>query len=150
MSSGWTTETALAHLSAMIVENEKRTAQEFRSQEKAVAAALASSSEALRIAQAANDKRLDAMNEFREQLSDQAGTLLPRAEYVVQHAALIDRMDSGLADLDRQVGQLREEMRESIGRHAGTRTSVATIIAIAAGIIAATGVIVAVVEAVSR
>lgn len=43
-------------------------------------------------AAAAVDKRLDGMNEFRDQLRDQASTFLPRTEYQVHHEALMDRV----------------------------------------------------------
>lgn len=34
-----------------------------------------------------------SQNEFRGALSDQTNTLLPRSEYVIQHKAIIDRVD---------------------------------------------------------
>lgn len=47
---------------------------------------------ALDKASVAVDRRLEGMNEFREQLTNQATTFLPRNEYQVQHDALIDRV----------------------------------------------------------
>jgi hypothetical protein len=64
---------------------------------------------ALSKAEAAVDKRLEGMNEFRRQLSDQAHTFLPRQEYQLRHEALIKRID----DL---TGLLTSHMAETQGR----------------------------------
>ena len=39
------------------------------------------------------EKRLDSMNEFREQLRDQAGTFITRSEYEIAHKSLSDKID---------------------------------------------------------
>ncbi len=64
----------------------------FTAQEKAVSAALQSADRAVNKAELAAEKRFEAGNEFRESLSDQSKTLLPRAEYQVQHTALAERL----------------------------------------------------------
>lgn len=55
--------------------------------------ALASSDKASAKADAAMEKRFDSVNEFRQTLSDQTQTFLPRAEYTARHSALIDKVD---------------------------------------------------------
>ena len=54
----------------------------------AVQAALASAREAVNKAEAANEKRFAAVNEFRQTLSDQAATFPTRTEVAAQHAAI--------------------------------------------------------------
>lgn len=49
--------------------------------------------QAVIVATAANEKRLDAVNEFRAQLNDQALSFLTRNEYAPQHQALAKRID---------------------------------------------------------
>ncbi len=39
------------------------------------------------------EKRLDSMNEFRDQLRDQASLFLPRTEYQARHDDLQDRIE---------------------------------------------------------
>lgn len=45
------------------------------------------------IANTANEKRLDAVNEFRAQLSDQTRSFLTRNEFIAQHESLSKRVD---------------------------------------------------------
>ncbi len=65
--------------------------------ERTAQAGLTAAREASDKAEKAADKRFESVNEFRGQLADQAATLIGRAEYVVQHSALDDKVDS-LAD----------------------------------------------------
>jgi hypothetical protein len=64
----------------------------FKAAEQAVSVALANAEKATAKAEAAADRRLEGMNEFREALSDQTKTLLSRAEYNPAHEALLDRI----------------------------------------------------------
>lgn len=63
----------------MLDEVDKRYQQRFVEQEKAILTALA-----------ANDRRLDGMNEFRDTLKDQAATFIPRSEYDARENARTD------------------------------------------------------------
>ena len=40
------------------------------------------------------DKRLEAMNEFRQALADQGASMITRNEYIVQHKALDDKIEN--------------------------------------------------------
>jgi hypothetical protein len=66
----------------------------FDAADKAVQAALQAAKEASDKAEKAADKRFESVNEFRGQLSDQAATMISRAEYAVQYKALNDKIDS--------------------------------------------------------
>ncbi len=46
----------------------------------------------LRLSRESLDKRLESMNEFREQMSDQQKSYLPRAEYYARHETLEKRI----------------------------------------------------------
>ena len=52
----------------------------FEAQQKAVESALAAADRAVQKAEVAADKRFDSVNEFRNTLSDQTRTLIPRTE----------------------------------------------------------------------
>lgn len=96
--TGLTTETLYALVSAQVDSvkalmeaNDLRYSQRFDAQQKAlqdalvgakenVAAALAAAKEAVVKAEMAADKRFESVNEFRQTLSDQATTFMPRME----------------------------------------------------------------------
>lgn len=69
MSSEWTVDTLKAHHD-----------QRFADQDKAVTAALQAAKEATTKAERAAERRFESVNEFRQQLSDQAAHFMPRAE----------------------------------------------------------------------
>lgn len=58
--------------------------------------------EAVTKAEVASEKRLDSVNEFRAQLSDQAATFLTRREYEGAHKAALD----SVAELRRQITEM--------------------------------------------
>ncbi len=103
--SGWTTDTLRAHLMHIIDERDRRYEQRYgqqeanlstamTAQEKAVQAALASSEKAVTKAEIAAEKRFDAVNEFRGQLSDQARDFMPRNEAELLVKALAEKIDT--------------------------------------------------------
>ena len=102
---GWTTETALVHLAAMIEALDRRNEQRFVDLEKTVESSLESARAAVSKAEAAQDKRMDSMNEFRGQLADQTATLLTRTEYDVAHSGLVERISDVSSRLARIEGR---------------------------------------------
>lgn len=66
--------------------------QRFDSSDKAINAALAAAKEAVLKAEAASEKRFEAVNEFRASLSDQQRTLMPRVESELVVKNLADRL----------------------------------------------------------
>lgn len=82
------------------------------SQAEKVALALTASDKAVAKAELASDKRFEGVNEFREQLRDQAATLMPRSEAeqrIASTAAMLQdvnkRLDEMAARIDRNEGQ---------------------------------------------
>lgn len=92
--SGWTIDTFKEHVD-----------QRFLDQQKAVDAALTAADRATAKAEVASEKRFDAVNEFRAQLSDQANTFMPRNEAQVALGALADKLDLQAARLDKLEGR---------------------------------------------
>jgi len=80
-----TTETEIAVLQADLNRLEKLYDERFLAQEKAVLVALE-----------ANNKRLDAMNEFREALADQATQLISRSEAMAALQATTNHFETQL------------------------------------------------------
>lgn len=99
----WNVDTLKEHLEARLADADKRYENRFLAQEGAVAAALVAQEKAVNAAQsAANvavskaeiaaEKRLDAVNEFRGQLRDQAQQLATRTEVDQRFIAQAERM----------------------------------------------------------
>jgi hypothetical protein len=65
----------------------------FTAADKAIQVALSASKEASLKAESAAERRFEAVNEFRGQLSDQARTFLPRQEWEASRTALAERMN---------------------------------------------------------
>jgi hypothetical protein len=114
--SGWTIETALAHVIALLDANDKAYAQRFEASQKAIElgfaaqksavdAALAAQSAAVIKAELSADKRFESVNEFRNTLADQQRNLMPRSEVEVIERAMADK----IAALQKQVEGLMAE-----------------------------------------
>lgn len=95
-------------------ERDRRYAERFEAQEKAVGAALASAEKAVDKAERSNERRFEVANEFRGQLADQAATFMPRAE----------------ADL--RLSTLERSANANAGRSAGWVQLLAAVVALAA------------------
>lgn len=105
--SGWTTDTLKEHVN-----------KQFELRDRAILTALA-----------ANEKRLDAMNEFRQTLSDQAGLFMPRSEAEQRIGQVVDRLVV-----------VEHQLAESRGRSTGADATWAYIIG-ALGVLIALGAI---------
>jgi|SRR6185369_100757 len=68
------------HFEDLLEEADKRYQQRFNDTKIAVDAALAAAEKAVTKAEMAAEKRFESVNEFRNTLSDQQRTLMPRAE----------------------------------------------------------------------
>jgi len=61
---------------------------------ESISIAMSAADKATAKAETAMDKRLEGMNEFRNQMGDQQRTFLPRAEYNLGHTNVTDKMDN--------------------------------------------------------
>jgi hypothetical protein len=77
----------------------------FAAAERAVQTALLAAKEATNKAELAADKRFDAVNEFRAQLTDQAATFMPRKEADVVLSSLSERVSALTSRIDRSQGK---------------------------------------------
>ena len=138
--SAWTIDSLRYHLEQLASDLALRHEQRFEAQEKAVqvqlvaqekavAAALAAQKEAVNKSEASYDKRFDAVNEFRAQLSDQGRTFLPRNEADARFAAMAEKIDALQKSIDRSEGR-SAGIGLSAGALAGTLTGVLTLITI--------------------
>lgn len=121
VDNGRTHDPSLRELTAQIdgmvrlyEERDRRYEDRFKAADEKTALALTASKEAVSKAEAATEKRFDAVNEFRGTLSDQARLLLPRAEADSRLNAFSERID----EVKKEVAALRESRSEGSGRHA--------------------------------
>jgi vacuolar-type H+-ATPase subunit I/STV1 len=77
---------------------------QFADSKEAVTAALTATKEAINKADQANEKRFDAVNEFRSTLSDQQTKLMTRTEYESAHGAITEKIDGVTDRINRTEG----------------------------------------------
>ena len=126
-------------LEKMLNEREERTKERFIATDRSVSAALSASDKAVTKAELATEKRFEGVNEFRATLADQAAMLLPRAEYNVQHLALMDRTSAA----ERRIGTIEDK---GVGKSLG----LSLLGQIVLGIIATIAMMAVVIEAILR
>ena len=127
--AGWSIDTALDHVLALMAANDKRYEQRFEASQKAldaaltaqkeatqtaftaqkegISAALAAADRAVTKAELATEKRFESVNEFRGTLDNQQRTLIPRSEVEV----LIEGVNEKIAQLTKQADALAAERR---------------------------------------
>lgn len=102
---GWSLETALDYVLAVISGNDKRYEERFLASQKAleiglagtmreISVALAASKEAVLKAENATEKRFESVNEFRGTLDNQQRTLIPRSEVDVLIRSVTEKIGS--------------------------------------------------------
>jgi hypothetical protein len=171
--SGWTTDTLREHLTRQITDQRDAFRQQvddlrrmlderyatqtkaldkaFTAAEQAVTVALANAEKAADLARVAADKRFDSVNEFRETLSDQTATFLPRGEYDAAYKALADQITAGYERLAALELRLTSRLDRGDGTDAGTaafrtekRLDTAQLLQVLVALIAVAAVLVAV------
>jgi hypothetical protein len=105
----------LCAIQKFIDERDRRYEERFKAMDEKTGLALTSSKEAVTKAEVATEKRFDAVNEFRGTLSDQAATLLPRAEATARFTSY----DEKIEEIKRDIVALRESRSQSQGRSSG-------------------------------
>jgi len=101
---------------------------------------------AVKAAVSAMDKRLDGMNEFRDQLRDQAGTFVRTPEM----QALEKQFRSDLESMDKRIDTEREERREQQSLRVGTQQGISQSTAFIVGAVGLVGAILGVIVIVSN
>lgn len=110
------TEVSMSQILAIIAERDRQYGQRFDAQEKAVINALAAAEKAVTTAMAAAEKavikaegaaekRFEAVNEFRAQLRDQAGTFMGRAESSAKFNDIERRLDNMEQSVNKKMGE---------------------------------------------
>lgn len=111
--------------------------------EKAVNVALISAEKAVNKAELAADKRFENMNEFRQQLNDQAATFMPRTEADIRITAVATSLTEHVATADVQFREIRSALDVLRGNIAGTQRAVTVGITVLALLVTIAGVLIA-------
>lgn len=122
--SGWTVDTLHIYTMRRFDDMERLLDERARAQGRAMEAALAAAEKAVGKAEKAGEKRFDSVNEFRQTLTDQAGTFVTRKEADAVHAAILDRL-----------GELADRLNKAEGRAAGASQTVGLLLAVATVVI---------------
>lgn len=128
-------EANLKALRQVLDERDERYKLRATSQDAAVKTAMDAAEKALIKAEAATERRLEALNELRTMASDQAALYLPRQEFGVQHTSLMDKI--GLNE--NRISEMQRDISAIQARGSGVKDAWGYIIAIImAGIALAT------------
>lgn len=100
----WTVESLKEHFTTLMRETDRRYEERFIAQEKAAKDTLTATKEAILKAEAAAEKRFEGVNEFRQTLSDQASTFMPRIEAVQRADNNTEKIIDLSSRLDRMQG----------------------------------------------
>jgi hypothetical protein len=92
----------------------------FKAAEQAVAVALANAEKATAKAETAADKRFDAVNEFRQVLTDQTSSFIPRVEYDAAHSTVVDQV----ATMGNRLAALELRLTSRLDRGEGGQAAV--------------------------
>jgi len=133
--SSWTVDTLAVFMQRQIDDMWRALDERSTQQGTAVRDALQAAEKAVTKAEVAAERRFEAVNEFRGQLSDQAGTFMPRSEADVRFGALA-----------KDIGEIKKNQSEAHGRGAGVDRVWAFLVA---AVLAAGGVV-SIIVAVSR
>jgi len=123
LNQGWTLASYVTHNENFLVERDRRYQERFSAQQHAVElalsrvdiefhehlrqyqteikAALDAAEKAIGKSEAAYEKRFEAVNEFRQTLSDQAATFMPRTEALQRADTNADKIDGLASRMDR-------------------------------------------------
>jgi hypothetical protein len=93
------------HIAAQLAAMDLRYQQRFDAQTTAINAALLAAKEAVGKAETATERRFESVNEFRQTLTDQAGTFVARVEFEVERKATAERIRELAARVDKTEGR---------------------------------------------
>jgi len=119
-------ETSIAAFKDLMEERDERYAQRATSQDTAVAAALATSKEAVTKAETATEKRLEALNELRQVVVDQSKDFARTAEVKLVISAIEIR-----------VAAIAEAMNTSVARGGGMKEVFGYVVGVGGMLVAA-------------
>jgi hypothetical protein len=124
---GWTPDLVLKHVAGLLDERDQRYSQRFHDLDEATKTALASAEKAVNKAEAAAEKRFEAVNEFRGTLSDQAATFITRTE-----------VDAAVSRNTERIQELTDRVNRSEGQGSG-KDSLRTLALSAVSVVTALG-----------
>lgn len=83
----------LTAIEQKLADNTRLTSELFTALRERTDQSITSAEKAIDKAELATSTRFESVNEFRRALTDQTTTFLPRAEYIVAHRSLVERVE---------------------------------------------------------
>ena len=87
--------------------------ERFSAQEQATAVAMHAADAAVAKAETITTQRFEQTNEWRSTVNDIIGTMMPRAEYALQHQVLAERQTEDVKHLEKDLSDLRERFNSA-------------------------------------
>jgi DNA anti-recombination protein RmuC len=125
-SSSATDVSLREYLVAKIDAVEKRSDERFEEMKAAVATAFSESQKAITKAETATEKRFEAVNEFRQTLSDQAAAFITRDTL----NSLTEKLEASISRNRQDLNELSKRIDLRQGELAGSKTTTGTFLAI--------------------
>lgn len=132
----------LDHIKALMSERDRFFEAKFTEFEKSMSAQLVSIDKSVSKIENANEKRVESINELRKALSDMASLQLPRSEFNVAHAAIIQRFELST----QRIIAVESSLLAITARNDGKSQGLSTLGAIILGVIAASSFLVSAVS----
>jgi multidrug resistance efflux pump len=131
----WTVETLRIHLEQELADLMRLLDERQAANVKAMKEALGSAEKAVAKAEAANDKRFDAVNELRAQLAEQAAASLSRTEAGVRIDAIAYKLDQHVDGANNRLAEMTKRLDLNQGKAQGKEASWVVIVG-TAGLVA--------------
>lgn len=113
----------------------------FEAADKAVQAALMSAEKAVIKAEVAANDRFAAVNEFRQTLTDQTATFMPRTEAEARLTSMSEKLDEHVLRADLRLSELDKRLNLEAGQDKGGAAQTAKMYALLGGVGATLGIL---------
>ncbi len=135
----WTLATLHHHLNRLLDERDAKYEIRFRGVEEAARAAATVGADAAARIERATEKRFESVNEFRQTLSEQAATLMPRAETETLNRVVTDKISA----LDTRLNATDARLTRLEGRGSGMAAGWGYLVAAIGAVAAIVGIVLA-------
>jgi len=117
--SGWTVDTLHSHMDTQFRDLKEMLNERFESQQSMVQNALLSAEKAVVKAESASEKRFDAVNEFRQQLGDQAASFASRNEVEIKIKSIVERIEQETQRTTERLAEINKRLDQTQGKAGG-------------------------------
>ena len=132
--SGWTVDTLHSHMDTQFRDLKEMLNERFESQQSMVQNALLSAEKAVVKAESASEKRFDAVNEFRQQLGDQAASFASRNEVEIKIKSIVERIEQETQRTTERLAEINKRLDQTQGKAGGVSAAILYVFLIVAAL----------------